>query len=88
VSYGADLQDAHVTGHAARLYEHGPETEPDDTDGRMPAVVTWSDGELFFLVASGELSMETLMKIAASLGADVSAAARSRSGVVDQKSQE
>ena len=86
VSYGADPQDVQIAGHAARLYEHGP--EPDDTDGRMPAVVTWSDGELFFLVASGELSTETLVTIATSLGPDVSAVARSRSGVADQESQE
>lgn len=83
VSYGTDPQEVQVAGHAARLYEHGPEPEPDDTDGRTPAVVTWSDGELFFLVASGELSTETLVKIAASLGA-----ARSRSGVANQESQE
>lgn len=67
LSYGAAPQEARVAGHDARLYEHGPEPAPDDIDGRMPAVLTWSDGELFFLVASGELSTTTLMQIATSL---------------------
>ncbi len=67
LSYGADPQEIRLSGLAARLYEHGPEPEPGDIDGRMPAVVTWSDGDLFFLVTSGELSTETLVTIATSL---------------------
>lgn len=67
LSYGAAPQEARILGHGARLYEHGPEPDPDDIDGRMPAVVTWSDGDLFFLVASGELSTATLVRIAMSL---------------------
>ena len=53
--------------HEAMAYELGPEPEPDDIDGRMPAVVTWSDGEIFYLVASGELTVDWLLRIAGSL---------------------
>lgn len=67
VSYGQGPVEARIGGHEARVYELGPEPEPDDIDGRSPAVVTWSDGGMFFLVASGELPAHTLIKIAVSL---------------------
>jgi hypothetical protein len=45
----------------------GPEVEPDDIDGRTPAVVTWADGELFFFLASATAPSDMLVKIALSL---------------------
>lgn len=66
-SYGQVVEQATVGGHEARAYELGPEVDADDTDGRMPAVVVWPDGELFLLVASGELDSAQLLKVAASL---------------------
>lgn len=67
VSYGREPQDGAIAGHAARMYELGPEPEPDDLDGRMPSVVTWHDAEMFFLIASGELPVADLIPIAASM---------------------
>jgi hypothetical protein len=65
--YGPEPHDVRVAAHAGRSYELGPEVEPDDPDGRMPAVVTWSDGEMFYLVASGELTADMLLRVAESL---------------------
>jgi hypothetical protein len=65
--YGSDAREVRVAGHEGRLYEMGPEVPPDDIDGRMPAVVTWCDGEMHYLVASGELSADVLLRIAESL---------------------
>jgi len=67
VSYGSEARAAVIAGHGARLYDHGPEPEPGDPDERMPAVVTWHDGEMFFLLASGQLPLEELERIARSL---------------------
>jgi hypothetical protein len=67
VSYGRDPRDATIAGHPARIYELGGEPEPDDVDGRMPSVVAWHDGEMFFLIASGEMRVEELIPIAASI---------------------
>lgn len=66
-SYGPEPIVATIFGHDARLYHRGPEPEPDDIDGRMPAVVVWHDGEMFYLVASGELEPDELVRIAMSL---------------------
>jgi hypothetical protein len=33
----------------------------------MPSVVAWHDGEMFFLIASGEMRVEELIPIAASM---------------------
>jgi hypothetical protein len=33
----------------------------------MPSVVTWHDGEMFFLIASGEMKVEELIPIAVSI---------------------
>ncbi len=49
------------------MYELGPEPPPDDIDGRNPSVVTWQDAEMFYLIASGEMSSDKLLKIAISL---------------------
>lgn len=67
VSYGDNPIVARVFEHEARLYELGPEPAPEDIDGRSPAVVTWHDGDMFFLVASSEMPSIELQKIAMSL---------------------
>jgi hypothetical protein len=67
LSYGPVKREARVAGHDARVYELGPEPAPDDIDGRTPSVVTWHDGEMFYLIASGEMKSDALVKIAASL---------------------
>jgi hypothetical protein len=67
VPYGASPREARVAGHEARVCDLGPEPEADDIDPRVPAVVTWHDNGMFFLVASAELQPDALMRIAASL---------------------
>lgn len=67
MSYGREPRIARIAGHEGRIYELGPEPEPDDIDGRSPAVVTWHDGEMFYLVASSDMPSEGLQKIAMSL---------------------
>ena len=67
VSYGQAARDARIAGRAARAYERGPEPPPDDIDGRSPSVVTWSDADMFFLIASAEMSSDDLLDIARSL---------------------
>jgi hypothetical protein len=67
VRYGSGGQEGQIAGHAARIYELGPEPAPDDIDGRSPAVVTWHDADLFFLVASDTMSSDELVRIAVSL---------------------
>jgi hypothetical protein len=67
VSYGLAPRAADVSGHEARAYDLGPIPEPDDIDPRSPAVVTWHDGEMFYLVASDKLDLDTLIGIARSV---------------------
>lgn len=67
MSYGPAAREARVAGHAARIYELGPVPPPDDIDGRMPAVVAWHDGELFYLIASDRMAADELARIAGSL---------------------
>ena len=67
VPYGRAARDAQIAGCAARVYELGPEPPPDDIDGRSPSVVTWHDAEMFYLIASHELSCDELLRIAISL---------------------
>jgi hypothetical protein len=67
VSYGRDPREARIAGHEARVYELGPEPEPDDIDGRREAVVVWHDVGMFFLVASSEMASDELIRIAVSL---------------------
>jgi hypothetical protein len=67
VPYGRDGNDAQVAGCAARMYELGPEVPPGDIDGRSPSVVVWHDGEMLYLIASGEMSAFELSRIASSL---------------------
>lgn len=73
VSYGRNPREGSIAGRPARIYELGLEPEPDDLDGRPPSVVTWHDGEMFFLIASGEMPVDELIPIAASLYAPRSA---------------
>ena len=67
VRYGRDPREIDVSGHEGRSYEMGPEVPADDVDGRMPAVVSWADGEMHLLLASVELSAEALLRIAGSM---------------------
>lgn len=66
-SYGSVAETTTVGGHSARRYELGAEVEPDDIDGRPPSVVAWHDGELFYLVASDQLAVADLERVAASV---------------------
>jgi hypothetical protein len=70
VRYGRQPQDASVLGRHARVYELGPEPSPDDVDGRSPAVIVWHDGEVFYLLASDEMTADALMTIAMSVYSD------------------
>jgi hypothetical protein len=67
VSYGREPYEIRIAGRDGRVYELGPEPPPDDIDGRPPAVVTWSDGELHFLIASDTLSASALIEVAGSM---------------------
>lgn len=67
VKYGRGPREGQVAGRAARIYELGPEPAEDDIDGRPPAVVTWHDDGIFYLVASTELAAADLERIAESL---------------------
>jgi hypothetical protein len=67
VSYGQAPQEASVLGRPARVYELGPEPPADEVDGRSPAVVAWHDGEVFYMLASHEMSADALMTIAMSV---------------------
>ena len=67
VRHGSAGQEGQIAGHTARIYELGPEPAPDDIDGRTPAVVTWYDADLFFLVARDTMSSHELVRIAISL---------------------
>lgn len=66
-SYGPDPQRITVGRCEGRSYRIGPEVDPDDVDGRSPAVVVWSDGDLVCLVASTELDADALLRIADSM---------------------
>jgi hypothetical protein len=67
VSYGRESHDVTIAGCPGRAYEHGPEPEPDDIDGRSPSVVVWEDGEMLYFISSEQMSAGELMKIAVSL---------------------
>ena len=67
VPYGPGAMKALVRGHEARFYQLGPEVEPDDIDGRSPAVVVWCDDARFYFVASYTLQLDVLARIAHSL---------------------
>ncbi|ANG63223.1 hypothetical protein A8C75_12560 [Marinobacterium aestuarii] len=65
--YGLAPVTVRVAGQEARSYALGPVPDPDDIDGRSPAVVVWHESDRVYLVASGQLEAETLLRIAASL---------------------
>lgn len=65
--YGPEPERALIHGREARLYALGPETPPDDLEGRQPAVVAWCDGDLFYFTASTEMAHEELFRIASSV---------------------
>lgn len=67
VRYGSSPRPADIASHPARIYEMGPEPEPDDPDGRMPAVVVWHDEGMLYLVASSQLPTDELVRIGESL---------------------
>jgi hypothetical protein len=67
VSYGQAAREARIAGREARLYERGPEPPPEDIDGRSPSVVTWHDADMFYLISSGEMSPDDLVRVAVSL---------------------
>lgn len=66
-SYGSCGFEAKIVGRDGRAYELGPEVPPDDIDGRMPAVLTWHDGDQFYLLASGEMHVDVLIRIATAM---------------------
>ena len=66
VSYGRTSTARHIAGHDARVYPLGPVPAPDDVDGREPSVVTWSEGEMFYLIASDQLPADALVRVAES----------------------
>lgn len=70
VAYGQAPQEASILGRPARVYELGPEPMLDDVDERSPAVVAWHDGAIFYLLASGEMTVDALMMIAMSVHSD------------------
>jgi len=49
------------------VYELGPKPPPDDIDGRSLSVVTWHDGDMFYLMASGEMPSDDLVRVAVSM---------------------
>lgn len=65
--YGPEPIGVLFARHEGVMYELGPEPEPDDVDARQPAVLTWADGALFFLIASDTRPAADLKDIAASL---------------------
>ena len=67
IRYGSDCTEALIAGRPARVFEVGPEPEPDDIDGRSPSVVTWNDAGMFYLIASDRMFVAELVQIAHSL---------------------
>lgn len=67
VPYGTAGCHAQIVGCAARLHELGPEPPPDDIDRRHPSVVTWHDGDRFYLIASDKMRSAELVRITRSL---------------------
>jgi hypothetical protein len=65
--YGPAAKTVRVAGLEGRGYALGPEPDPDDIDGRSPAVIAWSDGAMFYLVASDQLDDAILVQVASSM---------------------
>lgn len=64
--YGRDPHPTSITGHDGKLYEGRPVDGYHHT-GALPSLVTWSDGDMHFLIASGDLPATELLAIAVSL---------------------
>lgn len=56
VSYGQEVREGRIGSCVAKVYELGPTVPDSDPDGRSPSVVTWHEGEKFYLLASTTLS--------------------------------
>lgn len=67
ISYGAGPRPVRIAGREGRAYELGPEVPDDAPDGRSPAVVTWHDGEMHYLLASVSMGAEELLVVAGSM---------------------
>ena len=65
--YGREPIDVQLPAGPGRGYELGPEVPPDDFDGREPAVVAWASGDRFYLVASTEIDLDVLFRVAGSV---------------------
>jgi hypothetical protein len=65
--YGLDPRPIEVGVHEGRGYERGPDPAPGDPDPPMPAVVVWHAGAMFYLLASEELDVAALLRIARSV---------------------
>ena len=65
--YGLDARPVEVGRHEGRGYERGPDPAPGDPDPPMPAVVVWHADEMFYLLASEELDVAALLRIARSV---------------------
>jgi hypothetical protein len=65
--YGAAAASVWVAGLEGRGYALGPDPGPDDIDGRSPAVIVWSEGTMFYLIASSQLDKTILGRIASSM---------------------
>jgi hypothetical protein len=70
VSYGGVARVGSVGPCPATMYDLGPDVPDDDPDGRSPAVVTWHEGEKFYLMASHVLPCADLVRMAATLYGD------------------
>lgn len=66
-SYGRGPIEVQLPAGPGRAYELGSEVPPDDVDGREPAVVAWASGDRFHLVASTEVDLDVLLRIAGSV---------------------
>jgi hypothetical protein len=67
VKYGLIPVEVTVAGREGRAYDRRPPAEPDGPEGGAPAVVVWFDEAMFYLVASDELELPAVMRIAESL---------------------
>jgi len=65
--YGMAPEPADVAGHEGRAYELGAASWPIDDDGPPPAVLTWHDGEMHFVLASYSRPVRSLRPIADSM---------------------
>ena len=65
--YGAFDKTVRVAGLEGRGYALGREPDPNDIDGRSPAIIVWSDSAMLYLLASDQLDEVILLRIASSM---------------------